>query len=420
MAADRNLIAGAAALAQSESMLGSALGAGLTQEATRIADDIIKKENERQAQVKNDMNLAAQFIGKMASTGTAAGQYRDILTQEGINTKNRLNEIALDQSLNAVEKAAEYTKAVDEYNTLAATYGGDQEKLVNLQGVVRSGNYSNTINRDTEEFAIARELGLGNYKIVKDGYLVNGKKITSAELDQYIQLYKPKNIESFAQLDSGIRDNIRKARGNKSYEESILSEVKNIPLEQKLNYLVDYKGQAYNNFVNENNELNEDQINTIFNNQMDTLRSESAVAPLVEEEKIDESGVGMQYYNLLSENLTDKNKILPFLANFNFKEGIETLDDKDNPAGKITKVELIGNNIVIKKDKDGEIIEEEYTPNEVISTILNQITLTPSQKQELQLSLIKNPITMVSKNPETKPVKSSFLKNIQKAFGVGN
>ena len=91
--ADKNLIAGAAALARSESMLGSALGAGLTQEATRIADDIIKKENERQAQVKNDMNLAAQFIGKMASTGTAAGQYRDILTQEGIKTKNRLNEI---------------------------------------------------------------------------------------------------------------------------------------------------------------------------------------------------------------------------------------------------------------------------------------------------------------------------------------
>ena len=232
--ADKNLIAGAATLARSESMLGSALGAGLTQEATRIADDIIKKENERQAQVKNDMNLAAQFIGKMASIGTAAGQYRDILTQEGIKTKNRLNEIALDESLNVVEKAAEYTKAVDEYNTLATTYGGDQEKLVNLQGIVASNNYSNTVNRNTEEFEVARKLGTGDYELLKDGYLVNGKKITSAELDQYIQLYRPKNIESFAQLDSGIRDNIRKAKGNKSFEESVLNEVKNIPLEQKL------------------------------------------------------------------------------------------------------------------------------------------------------------------------------------------
>ena len=282
MAADRNLIAGAAALARSESMLGSALGAGLTQEATRIADDIIKKENERQAQVKNDMNLAAQFIGKMVSTGTAVGQYKDILTQEGIKTKNRLNEIALDQSLNAVEKAAEYTKAVDEYNTLAATYGGDQEKLVALQGVVRAGNYSNTIDRNTEEFQIARALGTGDYEIVKDGYMVNGKKITSSELDNYIGLYEPKNIEGFATFDGQLRNSIRQSKGNSQAEQSILNEALNIPSEQKLKYLVNYKEQAYSNFINENNEINEDAVNTAYLAEMNKLRKESAITPLVE------------------------------------------------------------------------------------------------------------------------------------------
>ena len=287
--ADKNLIAGAAALARSESMLGSALGAGLTQEATRIADDIIKKENERQAQVKNDMNLAAQFIGKMASTGTAAGQYRDILTQEGIKTKNRLNEIALDQSLNVVEKAAEYTKAVDEYNTLATTYGGDQEKLVNLQGIVRAGNYSNTIERDSEEFGIARALGLGEYKIIKDGYLVNGKKITSAELDKYVGLYKPKNIEAFAKLDSELRSSIRDAKGDKSREESILNEALNIPVEQKLNYLVDYKDQVYSGFVDENNKLNEDAINLVYGEVLKKLREDSSVEPLISSKAVDPS-----------------------------------------------------------------------------------------------------------------------------------
>tara|TARA_E500000318_G_scaffold93881_1_gene93098 strand:- start:851 stop:2098 length:1248 start_codon:yes stop_codon:yes gene_type:complete len=401
--ADKNLIAGAAALARSESMLGSALGAGLTQEATRIADDIIKKENERQAQVKNDMNLAAQFIGKMASTGTAAGQYRDILTQEGIKTKNRLNEIALDQSLNAVEKAAEYTKAVDEYNTLATTYGGDQEKLVNLQGIVRAGNYSNTVNRNTEEFEVARKLGTGDYEILKDGYLVNGKKITSAELDQYIQLYKPKNMEGFAQLDSGIRDNIRKAKGNKSYEESVLSEVKNIPLEQKLNYLVDYKGQAYSNFVNENNELNEDQINTIFNNQMDTLRSESAVASLVET-KEDDASIGIQYYNLLKENLTDETKLLPFLSRFGISEGAE-IDDS-----LIKSVERAGNGVKIILEKDGETIEDNKNSSELLNLILNNVALTASQGQQLQLKLLQEPIELGEFKKKT-PVEK-FLNNL--------
>ena len=59
-------------------------------------------------------------------------------------------------------------------------------------------------------------------------------------------------------------------------------EALNIPAEQKLKYLVDYKGQAYSNFVNENNEINEDAINTAYVSEMNKLRAESAVAPIVE------------------------------------------------------------------------------------------------------------------------------------------
>jgi hypothetical protein len=225
----------------------------------------------------------------MASTGTAAGQYKNILTSEGMNVKNRLNEIALDPSLNAVEKAAAYTKAVDEYNVLASTYAGDQEKLVNLQGIVRAGNYSNTIERDSEEFGIARALGLGEYKIIKDGYLVNGKKITSAELDKYVGLYKPKNIEAFAKLDSELRSSIRDAKGDKSREESILNEALNIPVEQKLNYLVDYKDQVYSGFVDKNNKLNEDAINLVYGEVLKKLREDSSVEPLISSKAVDPS-----------------------------------------------------------------------------------------------------------------------------------
>ena len=404
MAADRNLITGAAALAQSESMLGSALGAGLTQEATRIADDIIKKENERQAQVKNDMNLAAQFIGKMASTGTAAGQYKNILTTEGIATKNKLNQIALDPSLNAVEKAAAYTKAVDEYNVLASTYAGDQEKLVALQGVVRAGNYSNTVDRNTEEFKIARALGTGNYEIVKDGYMVNGKKITSAELDQYVGLYEPKNTEGFATFNSQLRSNIRNAKGNKDVEQSILNEALNIPVEQKLKYLVDYENEAYSNFVNENNEINEEIINTTYKRKMVELKNQSAIDPIVETEK-DDASIGIQYYNLLSENLTDEAKIMPFLSNFGIRKGVE-LDE-----GVIENTERVsdGIKISIKNDK-GNIEEKTLNATELLDIILANVSLTASQAQQLQLKLLQSPIVLGDFKKKT-PVEQ-FLNNL--------
>ena len=364
MAADKNLIQGAAALAQSEGNMSRAFGAGLTQEATRIAGDIMKREEERQAQVKNDMNLAAQFIGKMASTGTAAGQYKNILTSEGMNVKNRLNEIALDPSLNAVEKAAAYTKAVDEYNVLASTYAGDQEKLVNLQGIVRAGNYSNTIERDSEEFGIARALGLGEYKIIKDGYLVNGKKITSAELDKYVGLYKPKNIEAFAKLDSELRSSIRDAKGDKSSEESILNEALSIPVEQKLNYLVDYKNQAYSNFVNENNELNEEVINIAYNTEMNNLQTESAVSPIVKTREDGFTTMLTQRAENGIKNLGNYSSYvgLKYAGSPIAAMGIETNPNSED-LGKIKIIQRIGgkNVITYRNADDVEFMRDMYT-----------------------------------------------------------
>jgi hypothetical protein len=414
MAVDKSLIQGAAALAQSEGNMSRAFGAGLTQEATRIAGDIMKREEERQAQVKNDMNLAAQFIGKMASTGTAAGQYKNILTSEGMNVKNRLNEIALDPSLNAVEKAAAYTRAVDEYNVLASTYAGDQEKLVNLQGIVRAGNYSNTVNRNTEEFEIARALGTGNYEIVKDGYVVNGKTITSAELDNYVGLYKPKNMEAFSTFDGQLRNSIRSAKGNKDVEKSILNEAINIPTEQKLNYLVDYKDQAYSNFVNENNELNEETINTAYKTEMDNLQIESAVAPLVET-KEDDASIGIQYYNLLKGNLTDEAKLLPFLSSFGIREGAD-IDD-----GTIKSVERTEDGIKVTLEEDGKTKEVTQNSTELLDLILNNLNLTTSQAQQLQLKLFQEPIQLGKFKEKTSNLPTStFLQRMQKAIGFGN
>ena len=354
--ADRNLIQGAAALAQADGNMSRAFGAGLAQEATRIADDIIKKENERIAQVKNDMNLAAQFIGKMASTGSAAGQYKNILTSEGMNVKNKLNEIALDPSLNPVEKAAAYTKAVDEYNVLASTYASDQEKLVALQGVVRAGSYSNTIDRDTEEFGIARSLGTGDYEIIKDGYLVNGKKITSAELDQYVQLYKPKNIEAFSKLDIDLRNSITNAKGRKDIEKTVVNTANSIPVDQKLNYLVDYKGQAYNNFF-QDGKINEDLVETAYSTEINKIRNESSVQPVIETKTIAGSDTFQSVFNTTNRYISQNN-----LGEQMVNSGVE-ISGRD--VIKATEPDTNGNMIVSVQFsmKDGNPRVKELTLN---------------------------------------------------------
>ena len=158
--------------------------------------------------------------------------------------------------------------------------------------------------------------------------------------------------------------------------------------------------------MNENDELNEDQINTIFNNQMDTLRSESAIAPLVEE-KIEEPGIGDQYYNLLSENLTDENKILPFLNRFGIRKGVE-LDD-----GVIENTEIVSDGIKIttKNDK-GDIEEKTLNATDLLDIILNNLSLTASQAQELQLKLLQIPIELALGDVKKKTPVEQFLNNL--------
>ena len=124
--ADRNLIAGAAALAQSQAAKSLGFGAGLVQEAARIQQDIAQKTNERRAVLRQDMNNAANFITRMASLDKVSGQYHAVLTKEAQATRDALNKIAIDKTLSSSEKIAEYSRLTDEYNALAAGFGADQ------------------------------------------------------------------------------------------------------------------------------------------------------------------------------------------------------------------------------------------------------------------------------------------------------
>jgi len=74
MATDRNLIAGAARLADADSAKSLGFGAGLAKEALRIQQDIVQKTNERRGILRQDMNNAATFIGRMQTLDNVTGQ----------------------------------------------------------------------------------------------------------------------------------------------------------------------------------------------------------------------------------------------------------------------------------------------------------------------------------------------------------
>jgi hypothetical protein len=294
MATDRNLIAGAAALAQSQTAKSLGFSTGLVQEAARIQQDIVQKTNERRAVLRQDMNTAATFIGKMQSLDKVTGQYHDVLTERGIYTRDELNRIATDTTLNSAQKIAEYSKLTNEYNALASQFTNDQQKLIGLQNSVAQGLTSETLDLNDEDTAVARGLGKGGYEITKDGYNVTydigGKSKTmlvkSQDLDKYIGKYSIKNIEALSTLQDNYAKEIANAKGDKQLEGIIQERFELLTTDNKLKLLVDLKGNAYNNYIDtETNELNLDLINADFKKYAAGLTDQFGYTPTPEEKK---------------------------------------------------------------------------------------------------------------------------------------
>jgi hypothetical protein len=115
--------------------------------------------------------------------------------------------------------------------------------------------------------------------------------------------------------------------------------------------------------------------------------------------------VGMQYYNLLSENLTDENKILPFLNRFGIRKGV------GYGEGIIQNVKTTDKGILIDvKDENDKVSQQTLTSSEILDLILSNVALTASEKQKLQLQLLQNPIELPSKETES-PTKK-LLENL--------
>ena len=371
--ADRNLIAGAAALAQSQTAKSLGFSAGLVQEAARIQQDIVQKTNERRAVLRQDMNNAANFITRMASLDKVSGQYHNVLTKEAQTTRDALNKIAADKTLNSSEKIAEYSRLTDEYNALAASFSADQGKLSEFQANIAQGLTSEALNLADEDTAIARGLGTGNYEITKDGYNVsydiNGESkkmlVKSPDIDKYISKYSIKDLEGLTTLQDNYVKEIANAKGDTQLEGIIQKRFELLPVEDKLKLLVDLGGNSYINYIDkETNELNVDYINAEFKKYAAGLTDQFGYTPTPEEKK-----------DLFSEMLTKRAEDgIKNLQNYGSyvgikyagypitAMGIETNPDSED-LGRIKIIQRIGgDNVVTYRDADDvEFMRDMYT-----------------------------------------------------------
>lgn len=371
--ADRNLIAGAAALAQSQAAKSLGFSAGLVQEAARIQQDIVQKTNERRAVLRQDMNNAANFITRMASLDKVSGQYHNVLTKEAQTTRDALNKIAADKTLNSSEKIAEYSRLTDEYNALAASFSADQGKLSEFQANIAQGLTSEALNLADEDTAIARGLGTGNYEITKDGYNVsydiNGESkkmlVKSPDIDKYISKYSIKDLEGLTTLQDNYVKEIANAKGDTQLEGIIQKRFELLPVEDKLKLLVDLGGNSYINYIDkETNELNVDYINAEFKKYAAGLTDQFGYTPTPEEKQ-----------DLFSEMLTKRAEDgIKNLQNYGSyvgikyagypitAMGIETNPDSED-LGRIKIIQRIGgDNVVTYRDADDvEFMRDMYT-----------------------------------------------------------
>ena len=394
MATDRNLIAGAARLADAESAMSIGLGAGLAKEALRIQQDIVQKTNERRSILRQDMNNAATFIGRMQTLDNVTGQYHDVLTERGIHTRDELNRIAEDTSLSSAQKIAEYSRLTNEYNALASNFTRDQQKLIGLQNSIAQGLTSETLDFSDPDVAIARQLGTGEYEITKDGYNVtydiDGKKSTvlvkSQELDKYISKYSIKDLEGLTEIKNNFITETANAKGDQEAERLVQEKYRQLlTTDQKLKMLVDLEGNAFANYEND------EAIISAFDEYAKKLTEDFGYNPTPEERK-DLFAQDLEYTstkivdNLIDGNLQDfKNVTSPNGYDINeiVVESPEGLADLKNRGYDVDGYEdQIGRVRIITTVNGKPQINYYNYGDDLIKDLLREKLLTTAEGQE--------------------------------------
>ncbi len=139
-------------------------------------ENVAKKEEEREKQLKIDQGNAIEFMQDMADTSGLLGKYEPVIADLAKDVKFKLNEIAQDESLNSYEKAARMKEETDAFNKRASRFARDQEFATAWNEAIGKGTLSNAINTSGEDYQIASAVAGGNYTVNKDGTYTIGFK----------------------------------------------------------------------------------------------------------------------------------------------------------------------------------------------------------------------------------------------------
>ena len=115
---------------------------------------VAAKEQKRLDQLDSDMGIAGAYLGKMNDTAGILGEFEQEITDFGVTTKNLLNDIAKDESLNQFEKQAKYVEAVNAFNKRVSLYSSDQEIIAGLTGRFANGTISKANNLSGSEIQL--------------------------------------------------------------------------------------------------------------------------------------------------------------------------------------------------------------------------------------------------------------------------
>ena len=179
-------------LAKAKELESNALSIGLEQGAKPLQGYLMglaNEEKQRENQLKEDQKSAIDQMNTMADTSSLLGDFDSVVTADAYITKNLLNDIAKDESLNQYEKAAKYKEAVDKFNKKVSKFSNDQELIAGYTGRIAKGNISGGVDITGDDYKIAKALSSGNFKISGDKYVIEGLTDSNVDSNRLKNLY---------------------------------------------------------------------------------------------------------------------------------------------------------------------------------------------------------------------------------------
>lgn len=288
MAADKSLIQGAAALAQADSAMGSALTKGAAAGSAPVIKQFmqnIEKENKL-----NDQLLAnAEAINmKIMTDPKAGGEYHDDLKLAAQNTRSEILTIAKNKDLSRTERNRLITEKVDGFNSVTSKYLIGQKIEQDFTDNIALGGFSNENTALKEDAATISEYfkGEGELDRTATGFVFknwNGTKENKEISFEELKNFLPKKIDQNA-LTKMEGDVERLAKKKYNTDEEFNGAIK---IEMN-GYSIDERKNLLSNKLQygDVSGLSEEQINTKF----EQLYTEN-VKGMVQPEKPDALGV---------------------------------------------------------------------------------------------------------------------------------